>query len=222
MLLESWNQLLNANSINTIYKMNSSIKYWSLLILILMSIPSTAQSTKISQSQAAPGFTVKDVNGNVIDLGLYRGKKVLLSFYRNVGCPICNFRFHEVEQQSDLFTRKGLVVLAVYESSAGNMRQYLANEKVYASMIPNPEQDLYELYDVGRSMGKMMKGMFHGAMGKMKKGKKMFKEKLSQDGNSDRIGADFLIDEHGNIVSAYYGKYVGDHISLDTIKQFIK
>lgn len=186
-----------------------------------MSISAIAQSKKVSLSQAAPGFTVKDVNGNVTDLGLFRGKKVLLSFYRNVGCPICNFRFHELEQQSDLFARKGLVVLAVYESSAENMKQYLADERVYASMIPNPEEDLYELYDVDRSMGKMVKGMFHGAMGKMKRGKKMFKTKVSQDGNSDRIGADFLIDEGGNIITAYYGKYVGDHLPLETIKKFI-
>jgi thioredoxin-dependent peroxiredoxin len=186
-----------------------------------MNISTMAQSTKILQAQPAPGFTITDVYGNVIDLGLYKGKKVLLSFYRNVGCPICNLRFHELQEQSDFFARKGLLVLAVYESSAENMRQYLTNETVYASMIPNPEQDLYELYDVDRSMGKMMKGMFHGAMSKMKKGKKMFKEKISQDGHSDRIGADFLIDERGNIVAAYYGKYVGDHISVEEIKKFI-
>jgi hypothetical protein len=66
-----------------------------------------------------------------------------------------------------------------------------------------------------------MKGMFHGAMGKMKEGKKLFKKKIKQDGTANRISADFLIDENGNVASAYYGKYIGDHLPIDSIKQFL-
>ena len=68
----------------------------------------------------------------------------------------------------------------------------------------------------------MMKGMFHGAMGKMNKGKQLFSKKIKQDGSMSRIGADFLIDEDGKIKKAYYGKYLGDHIPLSDIKEFLK
>jgi thioredoxin-dependent peroxiredoxin len=176
---------------------------------------------KIKAPQAAPNFNIKDISGNVINLSDYKGKKVLLSFYRNVGCPICNLRFHELQQETDYFKSKNLVVLAVYESTPENMRTYLEGQSVYASMLPNPEQSLYSLYQIDRGMGKMMKGMFHSAMGKMKQGKKLFKTKVKQDGNSDRIGADFLIDENGNIHTAFYGNYVGDHLPLADIKKFL-
>jgi hypothetical protein len=112
-------------------------------------------------------------------------------------------------------------MLAIYESTAENMKQYVDGERLYATMVPNPDQRLYKLYEVERSVGKMMKGMFHGAMGKMKKGKRLFKKEIKQDGNSNRIGADFLIDEKGNIATAYYGKFIGDHLPIDTIKQFL-
>lgn len=176
---------------------------------------------KIQANQKAPTFAIKDVNGKNINLSDYKGKKVLLTFYRNVGCPVCNLRFHELEEQADYFKSKGLVVLAVYESSAENMKKYLEGETFYANMIPNPEQNLYSLYHIDDSMGKMMKGMFHGAMGKMKKGKKQFKTKIKQDGNKSTIGADFLIDENGTVTTAYYGKYIGDHLPLDDIKKFV-
>jgi len=55
-----------------------------------------------------------------------------------------------------------------------------------------------------RSAGKLMKGMFYGAMSKMKEGKKLYKTKIKQNGNTNRIGADFLIDENGKILTAYY------------------
>lgn len=176
---------------------------------------------KLTPPNAAPVFTIQDVNGNTIDLVKYKGKKVLMTFYRNVGCPVCNLRFHELQEQAQLFKAKGLVVLAVYESSPENMKQYLQGETPYATMIPDSDLRLYQLYDIERSTGKMMRGMFHGAMSKMKKGKKLFERKIKQDGNSNRIGADFLIDENGNIAIAYYGKFVGDHLPMKNIQDFI-
>lgn len=176
---------------------------------------------KISASQSAPAFNVQDVNNTRTSLAGFKGKKVLLSFYRNVGCPICNLRFHELQEQASYFNEKNLVVLAVYESSQDNMKKYVGGESFYAVMIPNPDQSLYELYKIDNSMGKMMKGMFHGAMGKMKEGKKLFTQKIKQDGNTGRIGADFLIDENGIVKKAYYGKFVGDHLPLSDIKQFL-
>lgn len=179
------------------------------------------ETMKILPPQEAPTFTITDVNGSLVKLAAYKGKKVLLTFYRNVGCPVCNLRFHELAMQADTFKAKGLIVLAVYESSAENMRQYVEGENPYAIMIPDPNQDLYTLYHIERSTGKMMKGMFHGAMGKMAKGKKLFKRSIKQDGNANRISADFLIDENGRVQIAYYGKYIGDHLPVSDITRFL-
>jgi peroxiredoxin Q/BCP len=206
----------------------SSLAFKRLLTIALLattSLQSFSQSNskkmKITKQQAAPTFTTNDVNGATVNLSDFKGKKVLLTFYRNVGCPICNLRFHELQEQADYFKSKGLVLLAVYESSADNMRQYLEGENPYAIMIPNPDQSLYQLYDIDKSMGKVMKGLFHGALGKVKKGKKLFKHEIKTDGSSERISADFLIDESGKINTAYYGKFLGDHLPITEIKQFL-
>jgi peroxiredoxin len=207
---------------------NKNTASFKILLLAMLTLTTTAifakpkqEKMKIEPPQSAPTFMIEDVNGNSVNLSDYKGKKVMLTFYRNVGCPVCNLRFHQLQEQAALFESKGLVLLAVYESTAENMKQYLAGESPYATMIPNPDQSLYKLYEVERSGGKMMKGMFHGAMGKMKKGKKLFKTQIKQDGNTNRIGADFLIDENGNVVRAYYGKFIGDHLPIESIKQFL-
>lgn len=206
----------------TLKKMNA------LLLMMIAVIPVSIQSftlkkanMKVKEQQTAPGFTIKDVNGTALNLADYKGKKILLSFYRNTGCPICNLRFHELEEQAEYFKSKNLVVLAIYESSAENMKTFLEGEHPYAIMVPNPEQNLYQLYDIDKSTGKVLKGIFHGAIGKAKKGEKLFKTKLKQDGNSSRIGADFLIDENGIIKTAYYGNYLGDDLPLENIKAFL-
>ena len=131
---------------------------------------------RLNPPQAAPTFEVKDVNGTSINLSDYRGKKILLSFYRNVGCPICNRRFNELQNEASYFKDRQVILLSVYESKVENMRQYLEGETVYTTMIPNPDESLYSLYKIELSMGIMMIGMFHGAMCKMKRGKKLFQK----------------------------------------------
>lgn len=193
----------------------------SVLTLTIQSFTTKTDTMKIRPSQAAPDFSIKDINGAAVNLSDYKGKKVMLTFYRNVGCPICNLRFHELQEQAGYFKSKGLVMLAVYESTAENMKQYLEGEECYSTMIPNPDQRLYKLYGIERSSGKLIKGMVHGAMGKMKEGKALFKKKIKLDGNTNRISADFLIDENGNVKTAYYGKFIGDHLPIEDIKRFL-
>ena len=187
-----------------------------------VSFSQTPSHMKVHISQQAPDFQAMDVSGKTISLSALKGKKVLLTFYRNVGCPVCNFRFHELEQKSAEFQAKNTVLIAVYESSREHIEKYLAGESVYPLMIPDPQEMLYKRYDVDKSMGKVMKGMFHGAMGKMKAGKKLFKKHLKQDGNMTRIGADFLIDETGKVIIAHYGAYLGDHIPLSELEKAIQ
>ncbi len=182
----------------------------------------TSQKNKLKEDQAAYLFSVKDVNGDSLRLSDFRGKKILLTFNRNVGCPVCNLRFHELQEESEYFKEKELVILSVYESSAENMKIYLINEKPYAKMIPNPDQNLYVLYNVERSNVKFIKSIFFDVIKKRKQGEKLFKSKINSDGNTNRISADFMIDEKGNIIRAYYGKYVGDHLSIEEINNLIE
>jgi thioredoxin-dependent peroxiredoxin len=176
---------------------------------------------KMQKNETAPAFKVKDINGQEVSLEKYRGKKILLSFHRFAGCPVCNIRFHQLEQEAPYFRTKGLVMLAVYESSESMLKKYTGDNNYNTIMIADPEEALYKLYTVERSSGKLMKGMFKGAIGMVLEGNKLFKEKLKKDGHIDRIGADFLIDEQGKIITAHYGRYLGDNLSTDSIKALI-
>lgn len=176
---------------------------------------------QILNNKPAPDFQTTDIYGNALRLADLKGKKVLLSFYRNAGCPICNFRFHELEKEKDFFQQHNLTLVAVYESSVDKMHEYIGSEKVYPIMVADPAQKLYDLYRIGRSTRKMLSGLlFHGGISKMNKGNALYKTKMKQDGNQNRIAADFLIDENGRVVEAHYGSYLGDHISVETLRAF--
>jgi peroxiredoxin Q/BCP len=177
---------------------------------------------RLQINQPAPALRTTDVQGNLIDLGTLRGKQIYLSFERNAGCPVCNLRTHELLKQSQYFNNRDVKVIMVYESSPEKMREYLGETIYPFHFVADPKNELYNRYGVERSMGKLMKSVFNGIIGKVMKGKKLFKKPVKQDGNMDRIHAEFLIDAVGRVRAAHYGKYVGDHLPFDDLKRVIE
>ena len=176
---------------------------------------------KVQKSQIAPDFKTTDIDGNQVQLNSFMGQKVFLTFYRNVGCPVCNLRFHELLKIEKELKEKNIVVLAVYESSKANLKKYTEKESYYTRMIANPGFDLYEKYAIERSTLKLLSSIYKGVIGKAEQGKKLYKQKFEQDGHANLMGAEFLIDEKGKIVTAYYNQFIGDHLPIKEIKDFI-
>lgn len=172
-------------------------------------------------SQYAPLFTTHDVYGQPVDLHHSAGRKIYLAFERNAGCPVCNFRTHELLKQADFFKANNINVLMIYESSIEAMREYLGENNYPFQFIADPQNKLYELYGVERSFIKIMRGLFNGLLDKVAKGNKLFSKPMKQDGHLDRIPAEFIIDQDGSLKLAHYGKFIGDHVPIEVlIKSF--
>jgi thioredoxin-dependent peroxiredoxin len=163
---------------------------------------------KITNNQQAPDFKVTDVYNKPVSISQFKGKKILLTFFRNAGCPVCNLRFHSLEQQSAFFKANNVVFIAVYASEQENMLHYLRSSyadstMLYPIFIANPDQSLYKLYETERSTGKLITSLlFHSGFSNVNKGKKLFKDKIKDDSPTNMINADFLIDETGKVVNA--------------------
>jgi thioredoxin-dependent peroxiredoxin len=177
---------------------------------------------KVANNQSAPDFSVADVYGNTISLHQFKGQKIHLVFYRFSGCPFCNLRFHQIEKLAEQYKKAHVKLISIYESKPENMKAQMADEKFYSIMIPNADSSLYKLYELDKSKwGLLVYLLFKGGLFAAIKGNKLYKKKVAIDGPTDRIGAEFLIDENGNVVNAYYGKTPGDYLPIDTVKKFI-
>lgn len=174
---------------------------------------------KLEITQPAPAFNVADVYGAVINLKTLRGSTIYLSFERSAGCPVCNLRMHQLLGHSDFFIRHNIKMLMVYESSPEKMRDYLGDHAYPFHFIADPQTRLYRSYGVEASWLKAMKGLFYGLLPKVMQGKKLFKKPMKQDGHLSRIPAEFIIDEGGNITLAHYGRFVGDHLEINELKE---
>ncbi|AKD57106.1 redoxin domain-containing protein [Spirosoma radiotolerans] len=175
----------------------------------------------LKANQSAPDFTVRDIQGNPIKLSQFQGNKILLTFYRHVGCPVNHLRFLELSSHDQAFREKGLVVLAVYESSADNLLRYSENEHYHARLIANPEFDLYEMYAIELNTLKLLFSMYKGVYAKKVEGKKRAKHAFEPEGHSNLLGGDFLISEDGLLKRVYYNQFLGDCLPTEEILAFI-
>lgn len=184
----------------------------------------TLTTTRLMVGMAAPAFQSADLFGNPVNLRAYQGRWLLLSFYRNAACALCNLRIHELIGQHPAYHDQGLDMLAIFESPLANMLQYVGKQDAPFPLIADPLARIYDLYGVETSEAKVQATM-SSAEGQERiqaaadTGFTLIREEGS---NFYRIPADFLIDPAGIIREAFYSDLIGQHLSLAAVERHLK
>jgi peroxiredoxin Q/BCP len=208
--------------------MNAAVYKCLTCLICLIPFLFSAQGQRYKAGEPLPDLALSPVYINdrsgedTFRIASLKGKKILLTFNRYVSCPLCNFRTHELLEVYDTLQHHGLVILSVYESTKETLKAYTSKEEIPFVMIADPEEKLYKSFKIQKSWIRSFAGLFKDYPRKHKGGKKLFKGSYKREGHLNRIGADFLIDEKGIIQVAYYGKFAGDHLSVDEIVKWVQ
>ncbi len=176
---------------------------------------------KVQAGNNARDFAAKDIYGKDVKLSDYRGKRIILSFYRNVSCPFCNRRVHQVMGYNIRLMNAGVQLIFLFESD----KEKLASSSFHQGIIPwpligDPEKKIYNLYGVEQSILKTMKTMFATSLSLAKKDTQELNLPKDKDASMNLIPADFFIDENFRIVKAHYGKHLDDHVDMEELIAF--
>ena len=164
----------------------------------------TQAATKLMVGMTAPIFQSVDLFDQPINLEDYKGRWLLLSFYRFSACALCNLRIHQLITAFPDYQQKGLEMLAIFESPKANLLQYVGKQDAPFPLIGDPKARIYDLYGLETSEEKIKATMDDpNTMDRVKAaaaaGFALTKEEGS---NFNRMPADFLIDPDGIIRSA--------------------
>ena len=180
---------------------------------------------KLKKGDMAIPFRAKDNKGREVNLESCRGKNVLLSFYRHSACPLCNLRLHELMAKYPDYEKRGLKVIAVFQSPAEHLDRDLQSHKAPFSLVADPEMKLYEQYGVETSWPVFLKSnMLPSVMKRYYQAMRLGfpPDPTKTDGPFPRVPADFLIGPDMRIMDVNYGSLISDHISFDRIDQFLR
>src|SRR3970040_1402026 len=109
--------------------------------------------------QRAPDFLRPDIGGKSIRPSDYRGRYLLLSFYRYASCPFCNLRVHELLQRLAEFDQHELSLVAVFQSARAGILEHVGKQQPPFPIIPDPAHDLYRRYGVETSLPALLLGL---------------------------------------------------------------
>lgn len=176
---------------------------------------------KLEGGSIAPLFNTADVYGNPISLTSYRGKKVMLVFFRYAGCPMCAFYMTTLIGKFKTFEEKGLCPIVFFQSPKDHVIEGACEpHKPSFPVIADPKKEIYSVYGVESSITKTLQPAnavaFYTATIK-----EHFKQKKI-DGDFFLLPAEFLINEQGVIHTAHYWQNFADPIATPDIEAFIQ
>lgn len=169
----------------------------------------------------APAFHAKDLFGAPIELSAYAGKTLLLSFFRNAACALCNLRVHQLIERYPQYHRAGLEIVAIFEAPRANMLQYVGKQDAPFPLVADPEARLYDLYGVENAEAKVAATMAMPATEQVVAQAAAQGFALTKEAGSNflRMPADLLIGPDGRVQRVHYADYVWDHMPFEMIEQ---
>ncbi len=159
------------------------------------------------------------IDGQEFNTELLKGKKYLISFFRFATCPFCNLRVHELVKRHEEFD-KDFSIVAIFDSSVENLKKSTSKHNAPFPVLADETNKYYKIFGVKKSLHGMLWGMLKRFPSLMKSIIVYGNFPWPINGSLLTMPAEFLIDESGNIVKAYYGKDEGDHLPIEEIIEF--
>lgn len=172
---------------------------------------------KIEKGMQVPKFSLKSLAGQTVTNESMLGKKYMISFYRYASCPFCNLR---VSFLMDLHKSLGLnhQMLAVFQSSEEDMKAHVGKQTPVFPLFSDEGMKYYKAFGVEQSWMAYIKGALNIStlINAYKQGFKIGRGM----GPRSTVPADFLVDERGLVIYAYYGHDISDHLDIEIVEQF--
>lgn len=173
----------------------------------------------------APKFKLDDIFDRPIDLNAYKGKKVLVAFFRHAGCPFCNTRVHSLQKKHREFKDRGLEMIFFFESSKETLLASHFHKSVSPiPIIADPEKEWYAKYGIEQSALKSVKSRFTSFFVAIMEAKlkKLPAHSIVGEESINTIPAEFLMNGRGFIKKVHYSKGLRQRMSFQDIEEFIQ
>jgi peroxiredoxin len=113
-----------------------SMKYFSILFLLLTVSLSIPAQQKLREGDAAPDFLVGTLDGTQLSSSQLRGKVVLLTFWATY-CPICQAELPKLNTIAESYRGKEIVFIGITTERAPAIASYLKNNPRSFAIVPD-------------------------------------------------------------------------------------
>jgi peroxiredoxin Q/BCP len=116
----------------------------------------------LKEGTAAPAFTTKDAEGDIVRLKDFRGQKVVLYFYPKDDTPGCTKEACSFRDAFSKFRKRGIQVFGVSPDGEASHKKFAAKYKLPFTLLADTDNaisDTYGVYGQKKFMGRTYMGV---------------------------------------------------------------
>jgi len=116
----------------------------------------------LKEGAAAPAFTTKDAEGDIVRLKDFRGQKVVLYFYPKDDTPGCTKEACSFRDAFSKFKKRGIQVFGVSPDGEASHKKFAAKYKLPFTLLADTDNaisDTYGVYGQKKFMGRTYMGV---------------------------------------------------------------
>jgi cytochrome c biogenesis protein CcmG, thiol:disulfide interchange protein DsbE len=125
-------------------------KWYTLLVLglVFIVLGSAVACTKSEKVQYAPDFTLQSVNEAIVNLNDFRGRPVMLTFWR-INCSACEFQMPFTQELYNKWSSDSLAVLTINVGDrASEVKDYVANHGITYPVLLDQQSKVAQAYGI--------------------------------------------------------------------------
>jgi hypothetical protein len=149
----------------------------------------------------------------------------MLAFHRSAVCPLCNVRLSHLIYRYPQYQAQGMNVIALFESSLENAREYLDRLQSPFPIVADPRRQVYTLYGLetswlGTARGTLRRAVYREARQRHLGIAPLLPGFFAMDGRKFRMPAEFLLGPDLRVQRAFYAKDSGDFLPFSELDHF--
>lgn len=101
---------------------------------------------ELKEGDKAPDFSVKDQNGNTVNLSDFKGKKVVLYFYPKDNTPGCTAEACNLRDNYQDLKTQGYEILGVSTDNEKSHQKFIDKQNLPFTLLADTEKELHDKY----------------------------------------------------------------------------
>ena len=167
----------------------------------------------------APSIVLPATDGSTFDLSTYKGKRVILTFFRFDSCPFCNLRIHRLVKRWGEFP-EDTVMVGIFDASISNLSKRMKKHKVPFTLVADETYEHFLSNGVRKSFLRVMLAPLRAPLTFLEILVKGYVPLTLSPAKLSTLPVDILIGADGKIVEAHYCKDTVDHMPIDKMVLF--
>ena len=175
------------------------------------------------KNKQAPNFQLPSIDGSLVNLHQFRGKKVYLTFNRWSSCPFCGLTTNRIVQRSKILQSKGIETIMVFPSPAKDIEINLPTklDLSHTTFLSDTTLEVFKLYKTRASLKGDIETLTNFKVVKQALQYAKWRSLIVQ-GKVFQLPSGFLINEEGIIELSKHGQNLTDILEPKEVLDYLE